>query len=316
MIATLCKTSEQNLSAYFISLTFKLFKMTREEFLQCGDLDFTVSKKNLYLYDTMYDDDYNSIPFYCTVNDKTSIALGPVRKQYTVMQNDVLLDMILDKLEDGSYDLEQSRCGQFSGGKKIYFFIKLNGEDVFGDDKIDKYLYALSSHDGSQRLVFGISTRMHSCSNMFSILMSNKDNTHVIKHTKQVEQINTDKINEMINRNMVGLKKLYTKLSEHEPSEDLINKTADIIASSKLKKIPKKTAARREELMRCIKYEMESKGNTYYGLFNGVTSYLTHNYRTNWSTDYEMLTGNSNRYSNKVLNLLVKDLIDKGISLN
>ena len=66
--------------------------------------------------------------------------------------------------------------------------------------------------------------------------MSNKDNTHVIKHTKQVEQINTDKINEMINRNMVGLKKLYTKLSEHEPSEDLVNKTADIIASSKLKK--------------------------------------------------------------------------------
>tara|TARA_R100000030_G_scaffold100860_1_gene95010 strand:- start:6529 stop:7401 length:873 start_codon:yes stop_codon:yes gene_type:complete len=290
--------------------------MTKQEFLEYGQLNFTVSKVRMHTYNTLHADDYAETPFFATVNDQTGQALGPVRKQYTVIQNEDLLNTILDKLEDGSYNLDESRCGSFAGGKKIYFFIKLNSYDVFGDDKIDKYLYALSSHDGSQKLVFGISTRMHSCANMFSILMSNKDNVHVIKHTKQVEQINTDKINEMINRNMSGLKKLYTKLIDASPSSELIEKTADIIASSKLKKIPRKTAERRKELMECIKMEMDNKGHTHFGLFNGVTNYLTHKYKTNWSADYEMLAGNSNKYSNKVLNLLVKDLIDKGISLN
>lgn len=290
--------------------------MTKHEFLEYGQLNFTVSKKTMHLYDTKHADDYNETPFYCTVNDNTNLALGPVRKQYTIMQNVDLLDMILDKLEENSYDLNDSRCGMFSGGRKVYFFIKLTDTDVFGDDKITKYLYALSSHDGSQKLVFGISTKMHSCANMFSILMSSTDNTHVIKHTKQVEHIDTEKINEMVNRNMVGLKKLYKKLGENIPDVGLIERAADIIASSKLKKIPKKTAERRKELLECIEMEMDSKGFTHFGLFNGVTNYLTHRYKTNWSSDYEMLTGNSNKYSNKVLNLLIKDLLDKGISLN
>ena len=290
--------------------------MTRQEFLEYGRLDFTVKKVPVHTYSVLYADDYNETPFFATVNVDTGEALGPVRKQYTVIQNADLLDMVLDKLEDDSYDLYSSRCGQFAGGKKIYFFIRLTDVDTFGNDQITKYLYALSSHDGSQKLVFGISTKMHSCSNMFSILMSSKDNTHVIKHTKQVEHIDASKINEMVNRNMVGLKKLYTKLSENTPNEDLISRAADIIASSKLKKIPTKTAERRKELLECIEMEMDSKGHTHFGLFNGVTNYLTHRYKTNWSNDYEMLTGNSNKYSNKVLNLLVKDLLDKGISLN
>tara|TARA_R100000951_G_scaffold38958_2_gene32861 strand:+ start:112 stop:984 length:873 start_codon:yes stop_codon:yes gene_type:complete len=290
--------------------------MNKEEFLKHGGLDFTVSKKKMsYIDDGFYD-----TPFYCTVNDKTTAALGPVRSRYTVVQNTDLLDLVLDKLVDGSYDLSTSRCGQFAGGKKIYFFIRLNDIETFDgavfSDQITKYLYALSSHDGSQKLVFGISTKMHSCSNMFSILMSNKDNMHVVKHTKQIENINSEKINEMITRNMTGLKKLYTKLNEHTPSQELIERTADIIASSKLKSIPIKTAERRKELMECIEMEMDSKGNTHFGLFNGVTNYLTHRYKTNWSSDYEMLTGNSNKYSNKALNLLVKDLVDNGVILN
>lgn len=290
--------------------------MDKQQFLELGGLDFQVDKVPTHVYSVMYDDDYNQTPFFCTVNKKTGMALGPVRKQYTVMQNDTLLDMILDKLAEGSYDLENSKCGAFAGGRKIYFFIKLNSTDEFAGDKIDKYLYALSSHDGSQRLAFGVSTRMHSCSNMFAILMSDKDNNHVVKHTKAVESIDTNKINEMVTRNMAGLKQLYTAMSQGTPTEDFISNVADIIASSKLKKIPKKTAARREALMECIELEMSEKGHTHYGLFNGVTNYLTHCYESNWTSEYELLIGNGNNYAKKALNLIVKDLLDKGISLN
>ena len=100
-------------------------------------------------------DGTHETPFYCTVNNRTAEALGPVRSRYTVLQNKDLLDGILDRLKPDTYDLTRS-TGMFQG-KKIYFFIKLKSSvDIpFANDVMDLHLYALSSHDGSQRFVYG-----------------------------------------------------------------------------------------------------------------------------------------------------------------
>ena len=71
----------------------------RDAFLFDNKLNFNVSKRKLHLYDTKYGDDYNSTEFYCTVNDATKEALGPVRSRYTVKQNTDLLDLVLDKVK-------------------------------------------------------------------------------------------------------------------------------------------------------------------------------------------------------------------------
>tara|TARA_R100000329_G_scaffold60101_1_gene53863 strand:- start:10203 stop:11078 length:876 start_codon:yes stop_codon:yes gene_type:complete len=291
--------------------------MTKEELLTSGELDFTVSKRKM-LYEGTYDGTYNT-PFFCTVNDKTAEALGPVRSRYTVLQNADLLDNILDKLQPNSYDLSQSKCGMFGGGKKIYFFIKLNSNIAIGQDGFDVYLYALSSHDGSQRLVYGVSTKTHSCQNMFATLMADKDNNYVVKHTAKIEKNNKMFINDLIDRNLMGIKHLFTIMQQHTPTPTFHNNFLDIVAKTAgKKKIVQSVKDKRNELSKSIALERENKGDTYYGLFNGLTHYLTHKHHeyTNWSPEYELLVGNSNSYTKEALKRIINEMRAQGISLN
>ena len=291
--------------------------MTKQELLASGELDFTVSKRKM-LYEGTYDGTYNT-PFFCTVNDKTTEALGPVRSRYTVLQNADLLDNILNKLEPDTYDLSESKCGMFSGGRKIYFFIKLKSGIVMGEDGLDVYLYALSSHDGSQRLVYGVSTKTHSCSNMFATLMADKDNNYVVKHTAKIEKDNKLFINDLIDRNLIGIKNLFTIMRAHAPTETFRDKFLNIVASTKgKKKIVQVVKDKRREFAESILAEMGDKGNNYYGLFNGLTHYLTHKHSkfTNWSPEYELLVGNSNAYTKDALKEIIAEMRAQGINLN
>ncbi len=161
--------------------------MNRQEFLVSGKLDFTVSKQTMYTQSDITD--YKETPFFATVNNTTGEALGPVRNAYTVKQNSELLDVVLNKIGEGKYNLNESKCGVFNHGRKVYFFIKTTHQSDWGQEKADTYVYALSSHDGSQKLVFGVCNQIHSCSNMFGTLMNDKDKNHIIKHTKSISDI-------------------------------------------------------------------------------------------------------------------------------
>ena len=265
--------------------------MTKQEYLAIGELDFTVSKQKMF-YENEESLTFEDTPFFATVNDK---------------------------LEPGSYDLEKSKCGMFNGGKKIYFFIRLNKGLTIGSDQADVYLYALSSHDGSQRLVYGISTRMHSCSNMFGILMSSKDNNYVVKHTRKIQEQDSTFMNEMIDRNTNGLVSLFNVMRNNEAPLDFREHFLNIVGEIDGKKrVSTVLKDRRKDLLESIESEMQDKGPTYYGLFNGLTHYLTHKHReyTNWSPEYEMLVGNSNDFVKKGLSQIVRNMQSNNISLN
>ena len=272
--------------------------MTKEELLTSGELDFTVSKRKM-LYEGIYDRKHDT-QFFFTVNDKTAEALGPVRSRYTVLQNADLLDNILDKLQPNSYDLSQSKCGMFGGGKKIYFFIKLNSNIAIGEDAFDVYLYAL-------------------CQNMFATLMADKDNNYVVKHTAKIEKDNKMFINDLIDRNLMGIKRLFTIMQQHTPTPLFRGKFKNIVAKTEgKKKIVQSVKDKRQALDNSIMSELDAKGNNYYGLFNGLTHYLTHKHHeyTNWSPDYEPLVGNSNSYTKEALRLIINEMRAQGISLN
>ena len=256
--------------------------MNKAEFLASGKLDFTVSKRKMAYMNTLSTEPYKETPFYCTVNDKTGNGLGPVRSKYTIIQNRTLLDKILDNVT--SYNLEKSKCGMFDGGKRIFFFIYLENQDnEFGDDKIDYYLYALSSHDGSQRVVLGITTRMHSCSNMFATLMSNKDNNFILKHTAGLNNIDNKSISFLVFKNIQGIKSMYIKMEQtilpvdEQERKNVVEEFVDLFYSIKNRERVKKVIYdNRKRLEHSITLECDSKGANYYGLFNGLTHYTTH----------------------------------------
>ena len=286
--------------------------MTRNEFLASGKLDFTVSKVELHTYDVVHNDDYNVTPFFATVNNTTGEALGPVRSAYTVKQNSELLDVVLNKIGEGKYDLNESKCGVFNHGRKVYFFIKTTHQSDWGQEKADTYVYALSSHDGSQKLVFGVCNQIHSCSNMFGTLMNDKDKNHIIKHTKSISDIEgSNTLDEMIKNNITGIANLMKTMQRHSIdislNSELVSGVMDLVANSKNKRKTAIYHERRDLIEQCILTEFNEKGDTYYGLFNGVTNYLTHH--TN-SEDNVMdnIAGNSSDISKKAVQIIIKHM--------
>ncbi len=287
-------------------------RMQRDAFLYNNRLDFNVSKRKLHLYDTKYGDDYNSTEFYCTVNDETKEALGPVRSRYTVKQNTDLLDLVLDKIGEGNYDLSQSRGGTFDKGRKVYFFIKYNMQTDWGQEEADSFVYALSSHDGSLRLTFGISNMIHSCSNMFGLLMQDKENNHVIKHTKKIDDLQNNKsLDNLIKTNLLGVSSLMKKMQNvHVGYESTITKKVmDLISDSNLKRKTSVHFKRRELIERAVIKEMNEKGSTVYGLFNGLTNYLTHSGEV---SEIDYMYGSSSKITTKALELIVNHMKETG----
>ena len=288
--------------------------MNRQEFLANGGLDFTVSKVKMHTYNVVHNDDYNETPFFATVNNTTGEALGPVRSAYTVKQNSELLDVVLNKIGEGKYDLEESKCGVFNHGRKVYFFIKTTHQADWGQEKADTYVYALSSHDGSQKLVFGVCNQIHSCSNMFGVLMNDKDKNHIIKHTKSISDIEeSNTLDEMIRNNITGIANLMKTMQRFEVSitDEIVSDVMDLVANSKNKRKTAIYHERRRLLSDSIHSEMVDKGHTYYGLFNGITHYLTH---SNKSEDSVMdnIAGKASEVSKDTVQLIIKHMKDRG----
>ena len=292
--------------------------MNRQEFLANGKLNFTVSKQKMYTEASNLTD-YEETQFYATIRNDTKVSLGCVTDRYVVKQNNDLLDIILDKIGDEQYDLEQSKCGQFKGGKKIFFFIKIDKKVDFGQEMADTYVYAVSSHDGSARLAFGITTKLHSCSNMFGLLMADKENQHIIKHTKRMEGITEhNKLDELIQQNTSGLSVVMKRLGTARPSENFVLDILNLIGKVDGKRVMQETVAKRELLSSSITSEMEEKGNSYYGLFNGVTHYLTHKVKeSNTDEWYDFnLNGKGSDIVSKALKLSVSQMKKDGLWLN
>lgn len=286
--------------------------MNRQDFLESGKLDFTVSKQKMYTQTNLTE--YKETSFFATVNNTTGEALGPVRSAYTVKQNHELLDVVLSKIGEGKYDLEESKCGVFNHGRKVYFFIKTTHQADWGQEKADTYVYALSSHDGSQKLVFGVCNQIHSCSNMFGVLMNDKDKNHIIKHTKSISDIEeSNTLDEMIRNNITGIANLMKTMQRFEVSitDEIVSDVMDLVANSKNKRKTAIYHERRRLLSDSIHSEMVDKGHTYYGLFNGITHYLTHH---NNSEDNVMdsIAGKASEVSKDAVQLIIKDMKNKG----
>lgn len=282
----------------------------KKEFLFIGNLDFTVGKQQMYIEASNLKD-HDKTPFYATVRQDSGAVLGCVTDRYVVKQNHELLDIILDKIGHEQYDLSKSKCGQFKGGKKVFFFIKIENQVDFGQEYADTFVYAVSSHDGSARLAFGITTQIHSCSNMFGLLMADKENQHIIKHTKRMEGlVEHNKLDELIKKNIEGVSRVMIALQSASPGEVFVKNILDLVGKIDGKRVLEETKRKRNELMDSIVSEMQDKGDTYYGMFNGVTHYLTHKTKENGSDDWfdYNLNGKGSQIISDALKLMTNDM--------
>lgn len=109
-------------------------------------------------------------------------VLGTVGESYTVIQNEEhagLLNALVD--ESGAHF---ETAGALQGGKRVFITMKLPGHmSIGGVDRVDQYLAAMNSHDGSSAFTFMISPVRIVCQNTLNFALGKASNVFRVRHT-------------------------------------------------------------------------------------------------------------------------------------
>src|SRR5690606_19715075 len=102
---------------------------------------------------------------------------------YTVIQNEEhagLLNALVD--ESGAHF---ETAGALQGGKRVFITMKLPGHmSIGGVDRVDQYLAAMNSHDGSSAFTFMISPVRIVCQNTLNFALGKASNVLDRKSTR------------------------------------------------------------------------------------------------------------------------------------
>lgn len=244
-------------------------------------LNWNVDKRPFFFKNTggeMQQSDYFGL-----VRSDDDAVLGHCKDSYRAFQNSLILDTMKGFADE--HGLEIERGGAFGGGKKIYLQLYIPNDLKIGrgGDALKQYIFAANTFDHSARLSFGYTNTVISCQNTFNQAL--KDTSIRIKHTESGHG---------------RIIELPTLFSEHlqlrkETNERFLvwdstpatKKMAKELIAALTKTDKSLTPAQRAEmstrsrniiegLEMAINKEMKEKGETMWGLFNGVTYYANH----------------------------------------
>ena len=120
------------------------------------------------------------------INGKTEF-LGDVGKVYTTIQNEAhvnLLDALVDE-SGGHFET----VGALDGGRRVFVTMKVPAHILIGGvDKVDCYLAAINSHDGSTPFTFMTTPIRIVCANTLNLAFHNCSNVFKIRHTTNSEK--------------------------------------------------------------------------------------------------------------------------------
>lgn len=123
---------------------------------------------------------------YAVVRDNpvvkdTADLLGVVGGRYSILQNEELVGL-LDTLVDES-GAHFETAGAVDGGRKVFVSMKLPGHiKIGGIDRIDNYLAATTSHDGSTATSIMVTPVRIVCQNTLNMAFGQAKGIHRVKH--------------------------------------------------------------------------------------------------------------------------------------
>lgn len=109
-------------------------------------------------------------------------ALGIVGRYYAVIQNEDHATFLDNLVHESGAHFETA--GALDGGRKVFISMKLPGHmRIGGVDKIDTYIAAINSHDGSQPFTLITTPTRIVCQNTLNVAMGDHSNIHRIRHS-------------------------------------------------------------------------------------------------------------------------------------
>jgi phage/plasmid-like protein (TIGR03299 family) len=249
----------------------KIFNQTFD-LLEQTNTNWSVNKKPL-----VCGDGYLTESFGLFRNDNNK-WLGTVGKQYELMQNSTLAEHLIEASIDVT---EKFTGGELSGGKKIYYQAQLKDE-IVADDTIKRYLTSLNSHDGSSSIGYGLTNTVVVCKNTFHVALKDVNKFRHSASANERVKVAREQIKKMLQSENL-LMENYKRMADVKLDDKVTKKViADLFGFQEedFQKTTDEFSTRKiNELTRfnnILDSELQSHGNTLWGLFNAVTFKTNH----------------------------------------
>ena len=158
--------------------------LTAKEAIEAARLDWDVIQRPLlYTTDPMIGQHQTLDGWFVNVREDTGSVLGVVKDQYEVIQNREVFAVVDAVL--GGPDVRWDTAGSLYSGKKVWALAKLDRDILIGGDKderIDPYVCAATSHDGSLALTVFTTPIRVVCQNTLTWALGRSRRSVKIKH--------------------------------------------------------------------------------------------------------------------------------------
>ena len=301
--------------------------MKNKELIEIG-LDFTVSKRPLCRIDQKVSvnelgqiathDKLVETNWYATTNDSTDESLGVVGNQYTVTQNEQIMETLKEIAKDNGFTISHS--GPLNGGRQCFAQLRLNESKIVGPDELIKYVVATWGHDGKHGVRIGYGNKVVSCSNQF-YQFHNKAQ-YKLRHNSTIEE-SLRAIPLIMNEYKDFEDDMYRKFEEWTKApiwtdrkimdfrSNLWKDLLDIDKKLSISEAKEKYSTRKwnaaMDLQQSINTEMQVHGDTLWGLFNGVTHFVNHKKSVPnrpFGRDESLIVGGGARIANKAYKMI------------
>tara|TARA_R100000329_G_scaffold46145_1_gene43285 strand:- start:2378 stop:3304 length:927 start_codon:yes stop_codon:yes gene_type:complete len=291
-------------------------------------LDFTVSKRPLCRIDKQVSvnelgqlathDKLVETNWYATTNDSTDESLGVVGNQYTVTQNEQIMETLEEIAKDNGFTISHS--GPLNGGRQCFAQLKLNESIQIGPDELVKYVVATWGHDGKHGVRIGYGNRVVSCSNQFYQFYNKAQ--YKLRHNSTIDE-SLRAIPIIMNEYKEFEDDMYKKFEEWTKvpiwtdrkimdfRNGLWKDLLDIDKKLSIEEAREKYSTRKwnaaMDLQQSINTEMQVHGDTLWGLFNGVTHFVNHKKSVPnrpFGRDESLIIGGGAKLANKAYKMI------------
>lgn len=109
-------------------------------------------------------------------------VLGDVGKAYHIIQNEELSGLLNALVDESGAHFETA--GALDGGRKVFVTMKMPGHiKIGGVDKVDNYIAAMTSHDGSSATAIMVTPIRIVCQNTLNLAFAQATNQFRVRHT-------------------------------------------------------------------------------------------------------------------------------------
>jgi len=251
-----------------------------DQVLQLAGLNWQVTKRQLSLDGKLVDQ-------YAMVRETDQTVLGFAGKRYEPIQNVDILNFFAPFAESGLVDFETA--GSLREGKKVWIMARLNsGEmDIVKGDTVRKYLMLSSGHDGLTAATVAVTPVRVVCANTLAIALRDAMTSKLkVSHSKKA-LVTLDSIRDIVNvanASFEATAEQYRALAKTSVKKgDLENYVDLVFYNGKQAETDREKVARESlysEINRLFEVghgnEMQGVRGTVWGLYNGVTQYLSY----------------------------------------